>query len=239
MSVMLYSQFDPAAIAFSSVEKTKKGSKIVYLGVGATGKDRIVIQTPAMAMPFGVTPYAESVGGEIQSYSVDVSFRTGDVDPKVAEFQAIIKKLDDVLIDAATARSAEWFGKPMSRDLVVEFYRKLLKENPQYPPILKVKVGVDPTGQPSAQFFDENRALVPIDYLVKGTSVKMICELSSVWFVNKTFGATFRLVQAAVTAKPRRLQGYSFVDGGDGDGDENDAPGDDEKCAPRPPPQEM
>lgn len=230
-TVTLFSRFDPSAVVFSNVEKTRKGSKIVYLGTGATGKDRIVLQTPAMAMPFGVTPYAETTGGEIQSYSLDVSFRTADTDPQVAEFLTMIKKLDDVLIDTATARSAEWFGKPMSRDLVVEFYRKLLKENPQYPAILKIKVGLDATGQPNAQFFDENRAPVPIDYLIKGSTVKMICEVSSVWFVNKTFGATFRLVQAAVTAKPRRLQGYSFVEGEDG--------GDEAAKENMPPPEEL
>jgi hypothetical protein len=215
-NVMLSSAFDPAAIVFSSVEKTRKGGKIVYLGTGATGKDRIVLQTPPMAMPFGVTPYQEASTGEIQSYSVDVSFRTGDVDPRVAEFQKKIKDLDDVLIDAATKNSADWFGKKMSRDLVSEFYRRLLKENPNYAPILKMKVSVDSHGEPGAQFFDENRAPVSIDYLTKGSTVKMIAELSSVWFVNKTFGATFRLVQAAVVSKPNRLQGFSFVDD-DGD----------------------
>ena len=32
------------------------------------------------------------------------------------------------------------------------------------------------------------------------------------WFVNKTFGATFRLVQGAVVTKPDRLTNYAFQD---------------------------
>jgi len=211
-NVMMASAFDPKSISFSPVDKTKKGGKIVYMGTGAMGKDRIVVQTPPMPMPFGVTPYQEASTGEVQSYSIDVSFRSADTDPRVADFMGKIKELDDILIDVATKNSAEWFGKKMSKDLVAEFYRKLLKENPNYAPILKVKVGVDTHGEPSAQFFDENRNPVSIDYLAKGSTVKMICELSSVWFVNKTFGATFRLAQAAVVNKPRRLQGYSFAD---------------------------
>ena len=216
MSVTLSTAFEPSALTFSGVEKNKKGGKVVYIGTGANGKDRVMLQTPAMVMPFGVTPYQESPGGDIQSYSVDVSFRTADVDPKVSDFQARIQGLDEVILQTAIDRSEEWFGRKMTRDLVAEFYRKLVNDkNPQYAPVLKIKVGVGMTGEPSAQFYDESRNPVGIEYLGKGTTVKMICEVSSVWFVNKTFGATFRLVQAAVVSKPRRLQGYAFQEDDD------------------------
>lgn len=220
--IVMSSNFDPHAVTFGPVEKNKKGGKVVYIGFGAGGKERIVIQTPSMLMPFGVTPYQETPGGDIQSYSVDVSFRTADVDPKVAEFQQKIQTLDDVLISTATEHSQEWFGKKMTKDLVAEFYRKLINDkNPQYPPVLKVKVGVGLNGEPAAQFYDESRNSVPISYLGKGCTVKLICEVGSVWFVNKTFGATFRLVQAAVVSKPRRIQGYAFQEDADAlvDGD--------------------
>jgi hypothetical protein len=207
-SVVVSHVFDPSTIAFGSLEKTKKGGKIVYINASETEKSKVSIQTPAMIMPFGVTPYTES-SGEIQSYSIDVSFR-GD-DPKIADFESKVRRLDDILIDTATARSEEWFGKKMTRDLVAEFYRKLLNDkNPAYPPVLKVKVGMGFNGEPNAQFYDETRAPVGIEYFGKGAVVKMIIELSSVWFVNKTFGATFRLVQAAVVTKPKRLDGYAF-----------------------------
>lgn len=214
-TVTMASAFDPKSLVFSNVEKTKKGSKIVYIGTGATGKDRVHVQTPAMVMPFGVTPYNEASTGEVQSYSIDVSFRTAETDARVAEFAFKIRELDELLIQTATDNSTDWFGKPMSKDFVTEFYRKMLKESPGYAPILKVKVGIDNHGEPNAQFFDEHRAPTTIEYLCKGATVKMICELSSVWFVNKTFGATFRLVQAAVVSKPNRLQGYSFADDDD------------------------
>ena len=219
--VILSSNFDAREIRFGDVDKNKKGGKIVYIGRGAGGKDRIMLQTPAMVMPFGVTPYQDAPNGDIQSYSVDVSFRTADVDPKVADFLQRIQALDELLVDTATANSEAWFGKKMSKELVREFYRKLINDkNPAYPPVLKIKVGVGMNGEPAAEFFDEARKPVSIEYLGKGSTVKMICEVSSVWFVNKTFGATFRLAQAAVVSKPRRLQGYAFqeeagAEGGD------------------------
>ena len=87
------------------------GGKVVYLGINGSAKTRIAIETPAMVMPFGVTPYQEATGGDIQSYSVDVSFRTADVDPKVAEFQKRIEAFDELLVNVATENSLEWFGK--------------------------------------------------------------------------------------------------------------------------------
>jgi hypothetical protein len=223
-SITLSQNFDPKAITFGPVEKNKKGGKVVYIGLGPNGKGRVSIQTPVMVMPFGVTPYQETPGGDIQSYSVDVSFR-GD-DPKIKDFQTKIEELDELLITTATANAEAWFGKPMTRELVSEFYRKLLNNrNPQYPPVLRTKVGVGFNGEVTAQFYDESRNPVSIEYLSKGSTVKMICEVSSIWFVNKTFGATFRLVQAAVVSKPNKLQGYAFQDE-DPEAMEDAAPGD-------------
>ena len=119
MSVMLSTNFDAKAIVFGGVEKNKKGGKIVYLGLGAGGKDRIAIETPAMVMPFGVTPYQDSAGGEIQSYSLDASFRTADVDPRVADFQKRVESLDELLIQVATDNSAEWFGKKVRQRMCI------------------------------------------------------------------------------------------------------------------------
>lgn len=210
-SIILSHNFEPASVTFGSVEKTKKGGKVVYIGTGPDGKGRLSIQTPTLFMPFGVTPYQDNPGGDIQSYSVDMSFR-GD-DPKVKEFQRKIEELDEVLIQTATDNSEAWFGKKMTRELVTEFYRKLLNnKNPAYPPVIRTKVGVGFNGEISARFYDEQRNPVPIEYLTKGTAIKTICEISSVWFVNKTFGATLRLVQAAVVTKPNKLQEYAFQD---------------------------
>ena len=218
-SVCLYSAFDATALQFAPLEKNKKGGKIVNLfttsGTDGT-KKRIVMQTPTLAVPFGVTPYQEATTGEIQSYSIDVSFRNAESDPRIAEFLARMRQMDDVLLDTAVSRSKEWLGKSMSKDLVQEFLRKLVKDpaNKQYPPVMKIKVPVV-NGEPTAQFYDENRQPVGIDYITKGCTIKMILELSpSVWFVNKNFGVTWRLLQAAVVSRPRRLDGYAFADDG-------------------------
>lgn len=206
-TVKLISDFEPEKVKVSNLEKNKRGGKVVYLS--NEDGSRIMLQTPTMPAIFGFTPY--EVGGDIQSYSIDVSFRGADTDPKVAEFREKLKVLDGLLIDTATEKSEEFFGKKMSRDMVAEFYRSLLNDKkPEYPPLVKLKVGVSLNGEPTTTFYNESRDLTSIDYVSKGAMVKTIVELSSLWFVNKTFGATFRVLQVQVVSKPNRLQGFAF-----------------------------
>lgn len=213
--VLLFNEFDAKSVHFSTnVDKNKKGGNVVYLGMGPEGKQRVFIQTPPLPLPFGVSPYVDA-SGTTQSYSIDCSFRTAGTDPKVKEFMDRILEFDDVLLNLGVERSKEFFGKSYSKEMVSEFYRKLVKNsNPEYPPVLKVKVPLV-GGEPVAQFFDEYRNPVPIDYMTKGTVLRMIVEVSSIWFVNKTYGVTLKLVQAQAVARPNRMDGFSFQDDGE------------------------
>lgn len=217
MAFQLISAFEPAAVTFSALEKTRKGSKVVWINLPGPDSNRgkLSLQTPTVGLPFGVSPYQEASTGEIQSYSVDLSFRGSDSDARMAEFLAKMSALDDLVLDAAVKNSKEWFGKQMSKEIVSEFYRRLVKSNnPAYPPVMKVKVQLN-DGQPNAAFFDELRRPVTIDYLVKNTTVKMIIEADRLWFINKNFGLTFRLIQLGVVSRPSRLEGFAFKDDGD------------------------
>lgn len=233
--VVLYSAFHPSGVQFGAPDRNRNGGKFVPLLDAATGaKKRFTIQTPALNLPFGVSAYREKPDAEVQSYSVDVSFRN-EGDPRQAEFLAKMRDLDNYMLDASVAKCKEWFGgKQKSRDTLEDNYRKLIKEHPEgkYPPVMKVKVPML-NGQPNCMFFDENRQPVDIDYLTKGTVVKLILEVDRVWFVNNTFGITWRALQGAVVSRPSRMDTYSMLDdesdeavlglgagdGGDGMGD--------------------
>lgn len=212
-NVSLFTAFDASTLQFSPVQKNKKGGQVVNLGAAGAdgGTKRVMIQTPEVAVPFGVSPYMDN-NGEVQSYSIDLSFRGADVDPRMADFQARMRRLDEVLLDTAVQRSKEWFGKAQSKDVVAEFLRKLVKDprDPKYAPTMKVKVPII-NGAPASLFYNENREPVGIDYVTKGSTVKMILELSSVWFVNKTFGVTWKLMQAVVVTRAGGLDTYAFM----------------------------
>lgn len=211
-SVLIPSEFTPSQLSFSGLEKNRQGGKQVFVSRPGT-KSKILLQSPPLYLPFGITPYQDASSGTIQSWSMDVSFRGHEEDPAVAEFLAKMRELDEALVTVATERSAEWFGKPMGSEIVGEFTRKFVKEpaNPQYAPTMKVKIPCV-NGQETTKFYNEYREPVPMEYVTKGSQVRIIAELSPVWFLNKNLGMTWKAVQVAVVSCPRVIQEYAFVD---------------------------
>ena len=207
-SVVMFDDFQPTGLTFSTLEKNRAGGKQVFISQeGHRGK--VMIQTPEMHLPFGITPYQDAATGAIQSWSLDVSFRDQ------AEFLETMRALDQTLVRVATERSAEWFGKAMSAEVVAEFTRKLVKEpnNPQYAPTMRVKIPCI-NGQETTKFYDaQTRQIVPLEHVIKGSTVKIIMELSPVWFLNKTVGISWKAVQVAVVTRPARaIEDFAFVD---------------------------
>lgn len=210
--VYVPSEFDvtTAVVVGTAIEKNRKGGS--FVPISSPDKTRVLLQIPSMPLPFGVSPYVDAAG-QTQSYSLDCSFRDGC--PAVQELYKQLKNLDAMFLDLGVKRSQEFFGKKYDRSTVEAFYRPLVKQNnPEYPPVVKVKVPLK-NGEPDAQFFDECRAPAPggIDYLIKGSTVRLIVEVSSIWFVNKTYGVTLKLVQAQATSRPLdRMEAFAFVD---------------------------
>jgi hypothetical protein len=206
--VTMFDDFQPKDLTFSTLEKNRAGGKQVFISrEGQRGK--VMLQTPEMHVPFGITPYQDAATGAIQSWSLDVSFRDQP------EFLDLMRGLDQVLVRVATERSAEWFGKAMSAEVVAEFTRKLVKEpnNPQYAPTMRIKVPCI-NGQETTKFYDaQTRQMVPLEHVLKGSTVKIIMELSPVWFLNKTVGISWKAVQVAVVTRPARsIDDFAFVD---------------------------
>lgn len=214
--VILSGRFNPAALCFSAPHKNKKGGQCVnvYLDGENGAKKRVLIQTPPLTVPFDVSPNKDA-NDIIQSYSVNLSFRGADADPRVSEFLACMRQLDEVLLAAAVANSKEWFGKATSRDVIKEFHSKIVRDpkQTQYSPTMKVKVPLkEPGGDCVTQIYGENRQPEDISYIKKGSVVRMILELIPVWFINKNmFGVSWRAVQIKVDERPG-LNDYAFAE---------------------------
>ena len=73
---------------------------------------------------------------------------------------------------------------------------------PEYPPLVKLKIGVGNTGDPTAKFHDQNRELTTINHIAKGDMVKVIADLGNIWFMNGKLGAT-SYVHQVQTSKAR------------------------------------
>jgi len=207
--IVLHSAFDPASIQFQPIGKTAKGGKIVYINFAEN--KRIKLQTPVMSAPFGISTFDEASTGT-QTFSLDASFNGYQTDPKIAGFLEKCKALDEHVLATAVTRSKEWFGKAMERDVIANFLRPTVKEasDPtKWAPTIKFKIAMR-NGAPSTEFYDEFQNDVDMTYITKGTTFRAIIELSSIWFINKTFGCTWRLAQVAVASRPDKLSGFAF-----------------------------
>jgi len=214
MTVIPASKFVPTVARFGAVEKNKMGGKFVPIVDENGQKLRLTIQTPALSLPFGVSAYRERPDADVTNYSVDVSFRGMDKDPKIANFLDRIRELDNHMLDSAVLHSKEWYGgKQKSREVLEDSYRKLTKEHPEgtYAPVMKIKIPIQ-NGKPNCSFFDVDKKPIALDDIPKGATVKVICEVTQVWFVGSSWGITWRALQVLVVSKPERLGEFAFQD---------------------------
>jgi hypothetical protein len=71
-------------------------------------------------------------------------------------------------------------------------------------------------GKPNVQVFDTDKTPITIEEVPRGSSVKVIAEVASIWQVGSTaWGITWRALQILVTEKPNKLDSFAFVDDGD------------------------
>jgi len=227
MPVFTAKSFEPSTICFGPVEKNKMGGKFIPLTDANGAKTRITIQTPTMALPFGISAYRERPDAEPLSYSADLSFRDMETDENVATFYNKIKELDAHLLGAAVEKSVEWFGKKKSAELLADTYRPLTKADPngKYADNMKFKIAMQ-NGAPNVRVFDTDKTPISVDDIPRGSKVKIIAEIASVWFVGQgtMWGVTFRAAQILVVSKPASLDQFAFVsEDGDDDTPKTDA----------------
>ena len=222
--IVIPKNLDVSQLKFGDVQKNKMGGNVVYLQYG--NSKRLTIQTPMMSCPFGVSCYIDEKTGS-KKYSLDVSFKGADEDPKIKAFLDKMQELDEFLIDQGAKNSKEWLGKNQKKEVVEALYRPLVKpsKDPEkYAPTMKFKIMTNNNDEFQVEAFKYGKSRTPFDFskLQKGAQVQCILEVGSIWFVNKTqFGVSFRLVQARVKS-PDKISGYSFVKEDSDDEDEED-----------------
>ncbi len=163
--------------------------------------DKILIQTPLMPAPFGISSFTDEGSGKV-SYNLNLAFKGMDQDPKMQAFHSALKEIDVATIDYLTANSEKIFGEETPRSIVQYNYTPIAKagqkdkKNPDivYPPSMQIKLPppTDPTAVPNVEIFDENKQKVEdehkradLSYVANHSLVKAIFELRAVWFVGR------------------------------------------------------
>lgn len=170
------------------------------------------MQIPRMYLPFGVSGFTPEVGAV--KWNLDFSMNGYDEENNyVKKFCDTLKQIEDKVIHAVAEQSEKIFDTKMTYEELKPMFNSNIKESPGHPPKFRVKVDTDINENLKAHVFDADRNRLK-DEIVNGlyarNSGRAIVEMSSVYFLNRKFGITWKLYQLMIF-EPERLKGFQFV----------------------------
>ena len=128
------------------------------------------------------------------------------------------KGIDEEILTQAKQSKVDWFGKELSDETIQNAYQESLTDGVVGASLATVK------GEFITQAFDRQRTSIELSKVKKDTQCDIMLELSGLWFLKKSFGPIWRVLQVRVrgAAKPPVVKEYLFED----DPTEEDDPAD-------------
>jgi hypothetical protein len=222
MPTVLGKNLDTAKITISELKPTKSAAKQAYVNYAG---DRLVIQSAReMRTPFGFNVWGE---GASKKTTVSLSFEGMDTNPALKEFYDAMSRLDEFMIDQGVKNCQEWFGKKMSRELVADKYKGIVKssKDDKYAPTIKVTIGErrdkdgNPTGGFNADLVDAQRNKINDDFdkvVVRNSTLTALIDVGGMWLSSVGYGITLRLKSAMVHSSPSSTSSDFLEDDEDG-----------------------
>jgi hypothetical protein len=237
---------DFSKVTFSDVKKLGKG-KMVYVNMNS---DKIILQTPKMNIPFGISrwrePNADDNKGD--SFRLGISFYGEETNDDIRKFKENLQQFDDMIKQKIKENSKEWLNKAnISMEVIEDAYyvpnvkASVDKEGKEYPSRLEVKLdrqrdGEEFTGKfvsnkkfnHEIMIFDENKNLIELNesnydsVIPKGSQAICIIELVYISITAK-ISCKWKLVQAKVFKNKKAITDYAIIDDDDEEEDDNES----------------
>lgn len=211
-------------VSISPLKSLDSGAKQAFVNYAydANTRKNLSVQISTLPVPYGMNMF-DKVGPP--KYSVDLSLRGYDDNPKVKQIYEMFTALDEYMIEQGVANSKTWFKAQLTRDVVKAFYTPLVRWSKDaegnvkpYPPTLKVQLK-QRDGKFDVTLFDENKNElkgVPLEeLLVKGSQITSVIQCTSLWFAGSKFGLSWKAVQIRMDKMPDSIRGYAFQDDDD------------------------
>lgn len=220
-AIVSVKNFNPANISFAPLKRLDSGGAQVYMNYNydASTRKNLTVQVGTLPVPYGLNVFDKA--GPIK-YSVDISLRGYDENPKVKQIFDFFTQLDEFMIDQGVANSKQWFKSPLTRDVVKAFYTPTVRwakdaegNIKPYPPTVKLQLR-QREGKFDVELYDENKNELKgvrlEDVLVKGAQVTALIQATSVWFAGSKFGISWKALQIRMDKIPDSIRGYSIQD---------------------------
>jgi len=133
---------------------------------------------------------------------------TKSVNFKVPEGSEIFSTIDGELLTQAKTSKVEWFGKELSDETIQTAFQESVTDGVIGASLASVK------GQVVTVAFDTQKNSVELQDVKAGTTVDALLELSGLWFLKKSFGPVWRVLQVRVRGATRPVvkTEYAFMD---------------------------
>jgi len=221
--------FDATQVSFTPLKMLDSGGKQAFVNYTYDPNTRknLTVQVSTLPVPYGMNVFDKA--GPVK-YSVDLSLRGYDENPKVKQIFDMFTRLDEFMIEQGMLNSKAWFKADLTKspDVVKAFYTPIVRwakdaegNVKPYPPTIKVQLR-QRDGKFDVETYDENKNElkgVPLDeLLVKGSQITTLIQCTSVWFAGSKFGLSWKALQIRMDKMPDGIRGYAIQD------DDEDAP---------------
>jgi hypothetical protein len=126
-----------------------------------------------------------------------------------------LQEYDDDILAQAEKSSEEWFGKKIDMDSLKKAFDSSVSTGILEAPFARRNSHV------ATKVFDCDRKEVSTDVLVPGTRCDILVELTGLWFLKKSFGPVWRVIQVRLKKESTFPNRYMFSDDGEvSDGEE-------------------
>ncbi len=170
------------------------------------------IQIPRMYMPFGISGFVPEVGQT--KWNIDFSMLGYDEENNyVNKFYNTLHEIENKIIESVSEQSEHIFGKEMSVEKLRPMFNSNIKTSPGREPKFRIKVDTTSDNVIKPTVYDARHKDISAKVengLYSRNSGTAIVELSSVYFLNRKFGVTWKLYQLVVY-EPQRLKGFQFI----------------------------
>ena len=161
-------------------------------------KEPIQICSSTLYTPFGVKSITKE-WSNYSEYNIDCALNQSASEISV-NFRKNIEKFDSILHNLVK-ENTNLFSSKNEQCNENFIYSPILKENGNYPKLIKLQLSRDNNGNFNSFIFNENKEKVKIteenieEILSKGKTFKVIMECVKVWFYNGKVGSIWKIVQ--------------------------------------------
>ena len=146
------------------------------------------------------------------------SLESKTVNFKIPDDLELFKKIDEELLTQAKASKVAWFGKELSDETITNAFQESVTDGILGASLATVK------GQVATVAFDTQKNPIELQDVKGDTKCDVMFELSGMWFLKKSFGPIWRVLQVRVRGAPKPVvaKGYMFTDEPEDDEDPAD-----------------